>query len=168
MQDLRSLVISNFPCNRFDEKTHFLNKVTTPYSLKNASCFSIFVQRIKCHCSQYYFILSDYILYFKIVIDSVQIHLKINIKYSSIFFNQWGDENDRVPCVCVEKLVSLMFFIPYPQEANLQNFWFTDVIRYPIIHSIFFVCQQLNCKSVNVFIWQSYDFFNFLKLFYLK
>lgn len=64
-------------------------------------------------------------------------------------------------CVSVEKLVSLMFFIPYPREAKLQNFWFADVIRYPIILSIFFLCKQLNCKSVNVFIWQSYDFFSF-------
>lgn len=64
-------------------------------------------------------------------------------------------------CVSVVKLVSLMFSIPDPQEANLQNFCFADVIRYPIIHSIFFVCKQSNWKSVNVFIWQSYDFFCF-------
>lgn len=54
--------------------------------------------------------------------------------------------------VSVELLVSLMFFIPYPQEANLQILWFTDIIRYSIIYPIFFfVCKQLQCKSVKVF-----------------
>lgn len=155
-------MISIFPCNEFDEKIHFLHKVTTPYSLKNATCFSTFVERIKCHCLQYCFILSDYILYFKIVIDSVQVHLKINIKYSSIFFNQWVDENDcfLYLCECRETCVFDVFH-PLPSGGKAPKFlvrWCYQIPHYPL-H--FFLCKQLNCKSVNVFIWQSYDFLSF-------
>lgn len=57
------------------------------------------------------------------------------------------------------------FFIPYPQEANLSIFLYIDVIRQPIIYSIF-TCKQLCCKAVNIFIWQFY-YFSVL-LFYLS
>lgn len=108
--------------------------------------FLCWYRELNAHCSQCCFILSDWILYFKKYWFCADI-LNITIKYSSFFFNQWGDGNDWVLYLC-ECRTTCVFdvFHPLPTGGKSPNslvHWY-----YQILHYLpqFFLCVN-NCSA---------------------